>query len=613
LLAGWIFGLANEEAQAQRPIGIDVSDYQSPSINWGTLKKTYGISFAWAKASEGTSTAGGTQWPTYCANAKAAGVVIGPYHFARYDDDPGTNGAVAEANFFWSTVSGNIQADGLTLEPMLDVEASTTGQTQTSLSQWVDTWCTTVSNSAFAAGFKVRPAIYASSSFASTWFNSEVTKWNNDIADWHYSKSTAESSSPSFSPWGAWTFWQYDDTNAASAYTTGDGDVFNGTMAQLQSNVVVTSAGPVITSQPSSLTIVVGTNAVFSVGATGVGTIHYQWEFGGANIAGATASSYEVTNAQTTNAGEYLVTVKDNTGVTLKSSNVFLAVVGPETNQLGSTTLAPTGMVDWWTADGNGDDIFGTATANPQGDLAYGPGEIGLSFQFDGSTALLATGAADIPVPWTACMWVQRASGAGDAAGLLEDGTNSLKLEQFSNTFNVGISVVGTGDYVFSPPYSAPIGTWVHLAFVGTSSGTTLYVNGALEGSMTNSIPLPRAYIGAGYVPSSAKYIDFMAGNLDEIMLFNTALTSGQISSIYSAGSTGLVRAPKIVGYSLPRAGLFTLNLLGETGKTITIYSSTDLINWTSTATIGNNTGSNSWTDTRATNSPAKFYTVLPP
>src|SRR5579862_158079 len=40
-------------ALAQRPIGIDISDFQSSGLNWSTLKNTYGISFAWAKASEG--------------------------------------------------------------------------------------------------------------------------------------------------------------------------------------------------------------------------------------------------------------------------------------------------------------------------------------------------------------------------------------------------------------------------------------------------------------------------------------------------------------------------------------------------------------------------------
>jgi hypothetical protein len=56
-----------ERAMAQRPIGIDVSDYQSASINWGTLKNTYGISFGWAKISEGTASGAGSGGgrPTY--------------------------------------------------------------------------------------------------------------------------------------------------------------------------------------------------------------------------------------------------------------------------------------------------------------------------------------------------------------------------------------------------------------------------------------------------------------------------------------------------------------------------------------------------------------------
>ena len=88
-----------ERAMAQRPIGIDVSDYQSASINWNTLKNTYGIVFGWAKISEGTASgagSGGGNFKTYAANAKAAGVVIGAYHYARYDLNTGTAGATSE-------------------------------------------------------------------------------------------------------------------------------------------------------------------------------------------------------------------------------------------------------------------------------------------------------------------------------------------------------------------------------------------------------------------------------------------------------------------------------------------------------------------------------------
>src|SRR5260221_836270 len=58
LLSLVIFGEPGT-AHAQRPIGIDVSDFQSSSLNWTTIKG-YGVSFGWAKATEGTTFTGST-------------------------------------------------------------------------------------------------------------------------------------------------------------------------------------------------------------------------------------------------------------------------------------------------------------------------------------------------------------------------------------------------------------------------------------------------------------------------------------------------------------------------------------------------------------------------
>src|SRR5437867_2972585 len=71
--------IAPDRAIAQRPLGIDVSDYQG-SINWTSVKGA-GISFAWAKATEGTGT-GQSTFTANEANAAAAGVYIGAYHYA---------------------------------------------------------------------------------------------------------------------------------------------------------------------------------------------------------------------------------------------------------------------------------------------------------------------------------------------------------------------------------------------------------------------------------------------------------------------------------------------------------------------------------------------------
>src|SRR5665213_1426709 len=64
-----------------------------------------------------------------------------------------------------------------------------------------------------------------------------------------------------------------------------------------------------ITKQPLNQTVNQGQNATFSISLGGSPPFGYQWKFNAANISGATASSYTVTSAQSTNAGSYIVVV----------------------------------------------------------------------------------------------------------------------------------------------------------------------------------------------------------------------------------------------------------------------------------------------------------------
>ena len=85
-------------------------------INWTSVKNS-GISFAWAKATEGTSITD-ADFAVNENNGKAAGVYMGAYHFAHPESDsPGT-----ESSHFWSVAGGYIKADGKTYMPMLDME-----------------------------------------------------------------------------------------------------------------------------------------------------------------------------------------------------------------------------------------------------------------------------------------------------------------------------------------------------------------------------------------------------------------------------------------------------------------------------------------------------------
>ena len=89
---------------------------------------------------------------------------------------------------------------------------------------------------------------------------------------------------------------------------------------------------PTITTQPASL-LVVRTNganatAMFTVLASGTGSLSYQWRYNGTNLVGKTNATLALTDVRRTNAGNYSVLVS-NAGGTVASSNATLRVVAP--------------------------------------------------------------------------------------------------------------------------------------------------------------------------------------------------------------------------------------------------------------------------------------------
>jgi GH25 family lysozyme M1 (1,4-beta-N-acetylmuramidase) len=127
--------------------GIDVSHHQN-EIDW-TQVAASGVRFAIAKASEGT----GYVDPMYSTNraeAMAAGIMFGAYHFARPDLHPFN--PVPEADHFVDTAQpapGNII-------PVLDLERSG-DLTPAQLTDWVLQWLGQVT-----ARTGVRPIVYTS-------------------------------------------------------------------------------------------------------------------------------------------------------------------------------------------------------------------------------------------------------------------------------------------------------------------------------------------------------------------------------------------------------------------------------------------------------------------
>lgn len=193
--------------------GIDVSHWQE-TINWPMVAAA-GKRFAFIKASDGWITTDGTMFvdTMYPANrfeARAAGLVVGAYHFARPDATPGD--AIAEADHFVNFAS----PAGGDLLPVLDLE-TTGGLTTTPLQAWVRDFMNRVYERT-----GIRGAIYVSPAFWTKYLGDTATLamegypvlW---IAHW----TTAWEPWTPAANWAGqgWAFWQYTSDGSVPGIT----------------------------------------------------------------------------------------------------------------------------------------------------------------------------------------------------------------------------------------------------------------------------------------------------------------------------------------------------------------------------------------------------------
>ena len=115
-------------------------------------------------------------------------------------------------------------------------------------------------------------------------------------------------------------------TNVLALYGQAITIVIDGALSGLQMVFLSVPPGaPLSLVQPTNQAIFEGSTATFNFATGGASPLAYQWLFNGIAIAGATNTSYSLTNAQITNAGQYSVMVTNLYG-TLVSQAATLTV-----------------------------------------------------------------------------------------------------------------------------------------------------------------------------------------------------------------------------------------------------------------------------------------------
>ena len=121
-----------------------------------------------------------------------------------------------------------------------------------------------------------------------------------------------------------------------------------------------TETAPLITGQPTSLTVISGQAATFSVAASGT-NLTYQWQKNGANIAGATSAMFTISGVSMADGGQYRAIVS-NPGGSVTSNSASLTVQTIVVDPAPLSLIAPlyncqTGAITFQTVGGNGSTI----------------------------------------------------------------------------------------------------------------------------------------------------------------------------------------------------------------------------------------------------------------
>jgi uncharacterized repeat protein (TIGR01451 family) len=120
-------------------------------------------------------------------------------------------------------------------------------------------------------------------------------------------------------------------TNAQTSQAGGYTVVVTNSAGSVTSTVATLTVGtpPLVTQQPSSLTVTQGQNATFSVVSSGSAPLGYQWRFNGSPLGGSTTSSYTVSAATVSNTGGYNVVVNNTYGSVTSSVAQLIVLVPP--------------------------------------------------------------------------------------------------------------------------------------------------------------------------------------------------------------------------------------------------------------------------------------------
>jgi hypothetical protein len=228
---------------------------------------------------------------------------------------------------------------------------------------------------------------------------------------------------------------------------------------------------------------------------------------------------------------------------------------------VSACAVPPPGLVAWWPGGSTGASVVGLP-ATPNG-VTAGPGKVGEAFLLDGNGQYLSTELDVQPsalpqTTWEAWVYPTRVNISGRQQILSHDvGGYGRSVLLETGTSNFGVF---TGNGVWQP---APVtlNAWQHIAVVFTETNLYFYKDGVEYVSGID--PVERTSSAKLQIGRNPVYGEYFQGMIDEVSVYDRALSAGEIQGLYAAGSFGKCRSAGTADLSLTLQTTPALTQLG--------------------------------------------------